>query len=41
MDTLQRTQFCQQLSGQVWLTQHQAVAAILSDRGAAVAAGGG
>lgn len=31
MDTLQRTHFCEQLSGCVWLTQHQAVAAILSE----------
>ncbi len=39
MDTLQRTHFLGQLSGEVWLTQHQAVAAILdreSSAGAAV-----
>ncbi|GAB3269522.1 SulP family inorganic anion transporter [Parahaliea aestuarii] len=39
MDCLQRTRFLEQLSGRVWLTQHQAVTAILSDRGATAAAG--
>ncbi len=32
MDTLQRTQFCQQLNGRVWLSQHQAVTTIAGER---------
>jgi SulP family sulfate permease len=36
MDTLQRTRFCEQLNGQVWLSQHLAVTSIADRRGEGV-----
>ncbi len=40
MDTLKRTHFLEQLNGQVWLTQHQAVTSILSAGDAAAPSAG-